>query len=82
MDVDDHSNGNSNGENGNKNGDDCNGGDDESDDDEDYDDDEDAFNVNYGVVTAIRALAVKGTQHRTSAVREVVPKSRYCRDVV
>ena len=63
MDVDDHSNGNSNGENGNKNGDDCNGDDDESDDDEDYDDDEDTFNVNYGVVTAIRALAVKGTSH-------------------
>ena len=63
MDVDDHSNGNSNGENGNKNGDDCNGDDDESDDDEDYDDDEDTFNVNYGVVTAIRALAVKGTTH-------------------
>ena len=60
--VDDHSNGNSNGENGNENGDDCNG-DDESDDDEDYDDDEDTFNVNYGVVTAIRALAVKGTSH-------------------
>ena len=63
MDVDDHSNGNSNRENGNKNGDDCNGDDDESDDDEDYDDDEDTFNVNYGVVTAIRALAVKGTSH-------------------
>ena len=62
--MDDHSNGNSNGENGNKNGDDCNGDDDESDDDEDYDDDEDTFNVNYGVVTAIRALAVKGiTSH-------------------
>ena len=41
-------------------------GDDENDDDDDDESvdgeaDDDVFNVNYGVVTAIRALAVKGT---------------------
>ena len=39
-----------------------NGNDSEEDDDGDADDD--AFNVNYGVVTAIRALAVKGRGER------------------
>ena len=60
--VNDHLSGNSNGENGHEHGDDCNG-DDDSDDDEDDADEENTFNVNYGVVTAIRALAVKGTTH-------------------
>ena len=75
--ADEHSNGTTNdddvnaetpGENGNDENEDYENGN-ESDDDDD-DEDDTSFNVNYGVVTAIRALAVKGryrVRHQVSS---------------
>ena len=76
--ADEHSNGTTNdddvnaetpGENGNDENEDYENGN-ESDDDDDDDEDDTSFNVNYGVVTAIRALAVKGryrVRHQVSS---------------